>query len=600
MNDQEFALLIEKYLDHALAPAEREALQSMVQEDGARRAQFETQVRQHVRLHAETGRCDLSESQQVARMVVDVVRRERRVTLMDVLHETTLRQRVRMILGGLRSPRGSPARRQAAFELERIASSAASVVLVSAAFLLLVCFWRGPEIVGPPQRGDGFSVTFPPPEDASPVVPAPKPDVAPEGEIDTPGDWRRGLAGIVEPGPPAAPAGDIASEAPGGNETAVAPMQPASPASPGPRVLPGFAFAAIPEMSGRTAKGRAEQLKKHNRQAADAMEKAVAKSLDWLKAQQQPDGAWPGQEPAAMTGLALLCFLAHGETHISPFYGPTVESALRYLMRVQDEQGRFSANAYAHGIAVYAMAEATAMTRIMEVQAAMEKGLQVLLNGQQTHGGFDYNYAKGARFDTSVSGWQFQAFHAARTAGVKDPRLDEAIRRSLDFLKTQSFAADGSGFVYSGTPGQQPAQGATWTMTGVGTLCLQLLDEARSPESRAGLRALENTGFAWPKDARQKVPVYGGYYLAQARFYQGGPGWDAWNRQLVRELMGNQISDGHWENGDHETGPNVYTTALCTLMLEVYYRYLPSSQRAAETTARAASTASNDVAVSVE
>jgi GTPase involved in cell partitioning and DNA repair len=31
---------------------------------------------------------------------------------------------------------------------------------------------------------------------------------------------------------------------------------------------------------------------------------------------------------------------------------------------------------------------------------------------------------------------------------------------------------------------------------------------------------------------------------------------------------------GHWENGDH--GGKVYTTALCALMLEVYYRYLPT------------------------
>ena len=30
-----------------------------------------------------------------------------------------------------------------------------------------------------------------------------------------------------------------------------------------------------------------------------------------------------------------------------------------------------------------------------------------------------------------------------------------------------------------------------------------------------------------------------------------------------------------WEGGDHGGGP-VYTTTLCCLMLEVYYRYLPT------------------------
>jgi hypothetical protein len=40
--------------------------------------------------------------------------------------------------------------------------------------------------------------------------------------------------------------------------------------------------------------------------------------------------------------------------------------------------------------------------------------------------------------------------------------------------------------------------------------------------------------------------------------------------------MASQTADGHWEEGDHDSGSHVYTTTLSTLMLEVYYRYLPS------------------------
>ena len=54
---------------------------------------------------------------------------------------------------------------------------------------------------------------------------------------------------------------------------------------------------------------------------------------------------------------------------------------------------------------------------------------------------------------------------------------------------------------------------------------------------------------------------------------------------------------GHWENGAH--GGKVYTTALCTLMLEVYYRYLPTFKHV-EVAAPATAVKSDDVVVDVK
>jgi hypothetical protein len=51
---------------------------------------------------------------------------------------------------------------------------------------------------------------------------------------------------------------------------------------------------------------------------------------------------------------------------------------------------------------------------------------------------------------------------------------------------------------------------------------------------------------------------------------------------MVRALLKNQHTDGHWENGDYDQGSHVYTTTLCALMLEVYYRYLPTFEKAPE------------------
>ena len=73
------------------------------------------------------------------------------------------------------------------------------------------------------------------------------------------------------------------------------------------------------------------------------------------------------------------------------------------------------------------------------------------------------------------------------------------------------------------------------------------------------------------------MPVYAWYYITQAKFQKGGKDWQEWNPKFSTTVIRNQIVEGklgHWEGGDW--GGTVYTTTLCTLMLEVYYRYLPT------------------------
>ena len=61
-------------------------------------------------------------------------------------------------------------------------------------------------------------------------------------------------------------------------------------------------------------------------------------ALRWLKKNQEADGSWhinsgggsnaSGPAKPAMTGLALLTYLAHGETPASEEFGQTVERAI--------------------------------------------------------------------------------------------------------------------------------------------------------------------------------------------------------------------------------------------------------------------------------
>ncbi len=332
-------------------------------------------------------------------------------------------------------------------------------------------------------------------------------------------------------------------------------------------------------------------------------EDAVLRALRWLKKKQDSGGSWKGDvDPVAMTGLALLSYLAHGETPQSEEFGPTVEKAIRYLIEVQSKnpKGMFSASPYTHGICTYAISEAYALTKIMAVKDSMEKAVTFLIDGQQKEGGFHYGYAKADRFDLSVAGWNIQALKAATMAGSTHPKLHESVTKAIDFLKTQAYAQNGSGFVYQGTPGKPTPTGGRWTMTGVGTLCLQLLGHAKDAEAKQGLVCLETQTCVWPPGTGTAAQVYGYYYVTQAKFQAGEGTWNAWNTLFNKLFVDAQIREddgcGYWPKGDH--GGPVYCTTLATLTLEVYYRYLPTYKKTEEAQAVSAA-ATDDVKIEI-
>ncbi|MFO7534633.1 MAG: prenyltransferase/squalene oxidase repeat-containing protein [Kiritimatiellia bacterium] len=334
-------------------------------------------------------------------------------------------------------------------------------------------------------------------------------------------------------------------------------------------------------------------------------EDAVLRALRWLKKKQDSDGSWKTAsdvDPTAMTGLALLTFLAHGETPQSEEFGATVEKAIKHLIDVQSKSpnGKFSQNSYTHAICAYSMSEAYALTKIMSVRDSMEKAIAFLIAGQQPEGGYDYNYAMSKRFDTSVAGWNFQALKAATMAGSTHSNLQLAVERAIKNLKTEAFAQDGSGFVYSGVPGKPTAKGGTRSMTAVGTLCLQLLGRPKDAETRQGLTLMEPYTCVWPTGKDAKPSLYLWYYVTQCKFQNSEASFNAWNDQFNKQFVDAQIREpdgcGYWPRGDH--GGAVYATTLATLTLEVYYRYLPTYKKTTETeTATAAS--SDDIKVEI-
>jgi hypothetical protein len=308
-------------------------------------------------------------------------------------------------------------------------------------------------------------------------------------------------------------------------------------------------------------------------------------ALHWLKKVQEPDGSWGIKNKQAYTGLALLTFLAHGDTHLSKEFGPTVRNAMQWL--TYDKISKKHGNGYGHAIKTYALAEAYAMTGIPFLEEAMNKCIRIVIDGQQKGGSYHYNYNlnEGEKQDLSVAGWNYQALKAAYGAGCQESGLVGSIQKAVSWLKRHGAGDDsGNGFPYNAA---KSSTGKKHTMRAVGVLCLQLYGEGDFPAIKDEIQVIATQDLArLDFNNPPQESLYGWYYATQAMFQQQGKEWKAWNKKFQRELSKSQHSEGYWEypgkfhgETNDATTDRVYATTLCALMLTVYYRYLPSTQK---------------------
>ena len=71
------------------------------------------------------------------------------------------------------------------------------------------------------------------------------------------------------------------------------------------------------------------------------------------------------------------------------------------------------------------------------------------------------------------------------------------------------------------------------------------------------------------------------YYSSQAAINAQGESWKLYNEKVMKNLAENQNPNGSWNipgGANHQMDSAHYVTCLSTLMMEVYYRFLPSSK----------------------
>lgn len=328
----------------------------------------------------------------------------------------------------------------------------------------------------------------------------------------------------------------------------------------------------------------------------------IDSSLDWLARHQLPTGHWSFQDlhlqcegdsctplvgedrrdagsvrsdPAA-TAMALLPFLMAGElSGDAKPHQKAVLKGLRRLVRFQNaETGALygktggGSRMYAHGLATLAVCEAYRRSQREEFKEPAQKAVEFIQKSQHPgQGGWRY-YVAGETptgGDTSVFGWQMRALVSAR-AGELDvsPKSRELM---TVYLRVASGGQQSGLFAY------EPKGPFSPSMTGVGLLSLQLLEQQPADETVA-----EAVAYLRQRPPGRGAPdCYRDYYVTDAIRRSSPEHWPEWRDAMRKALLETQAREGcprgSWSSlaplRDRwsDLGGRLMVTAFCTMTL---------------------------------
>jgi len=332
---------------------------------------------------------------------------------------------------------------------------------------------------------------------------------------------------------------------------------------------------------------RSDEIRKplaENFGGSKATEDAVARALDYLSRNQEPDGRWTRfttdrtphrrRDPrdVALTGLATLAFLASDNTPDKPgLYQDNVRAALKFLVDEQRGDGSFRGSGgdmYDQAIATIALSEATLMTGDDHYKKAALKGAEYLLWAHHHRSG-GWRYQPNQTADTSVTGWCVMALHSAEQAGFSVP---EGYRE--DILRYLTSVSSGPNRVLVAYQDRsKPSE--TMTAQALFTRMLLGVQPTSAQVEEASRFAARFSPSEWGKD------FYHWYYVSLMLMQVQNDTWKTWNKEMSETLLSLQRGDGYasgsWDSDGlrNDPGGRVFSTAMATLTLEVYYRYLP-------------------------
>ena len=359
-------------------------------------------------------------------------------------------------------------------------------------------------------------------------------------------------------------------------------------------------------------------------------ELAVRHALQWLADHQTVEGRWDADEfmledkyddrPAStgkgnpvtdvgLTGLALLAFEAQRNGPGTGEYGAQVASGINWLKSVQSDEGLYGEEVgnptlYNHAIATMAMGEAYRMTeRSPVLKPSLRNATNVILAAQNPYAAWRYKLEPNGGNDSSITGWMVFALKTAESGGL--PVDKSAYDGAGMWFATMEDRNNGRvGYALGddgGGPGSYPSRPAhlydrypaekSEALTAVALLCRIFMTDSTEvkrwqdhPEYESLRKQADLVLAKRPKwdEEDGSIDMYFWYYGTFAMNQWGGKHWQQWEKALAGTLLPNQHRDdehdnlfGSWDpvGAWGEEGGRVYSTAICALMLEVYYRY---------------------------
>jgi hypothetical protein len=369
-------------------------------------------------------------------------------------------------------------------------------------------------------------------------------------------------------------------------------------------LLLAAASSAGPLTDARKLEKRAVRLRQ--RGGSSATEKAVAAALGWLARTQDESGLWdadgfqgateedkgggwhgervPCRFDVEVSALATLAFLGAGHTHKGD--GPHTKTVARAVARLKGATS--GGTLFATAFATQALAEAFDMTEDESLKAAVRRGIEVMTGSRLPDGGWRYyagnRMASGVPTTTAV----VRALHAAERAGFEvDGAYKEPVLTLLDRLVDKK-----SGRVAYHIDAHKLGYTPTTTNAASALLIRLLLGVPPSdPRIRKGAAVIAKRRPKWSikfkrvkvKGTLREVQIgylqhYYWHHGTEALVRIGRESWNSWNGALKKALLHKQRKDGDaagsWDPAGTygRVGGRVYSTALCALMLEAYYR----------------------------
>jgi hypothetical protein len=234
---------------------------------------------------------------------------------------------------------------------------------------------------------------------------------------------------------------------------------------------------------------------------------------------------------------------------------------------------------YGHGFSMAFLALCYGMEPAGEYEQrlkhTLDRAIRLVARGQSDKGGWLYSPVGKGGDEGSTTACVLQGLRACRNVGLKVPT--ETIDRAVGYL--QHCQNPDGGIAYSSV-----SRG--YSRTGISVAAIACYYAAGVYDRAAGGEGTESAfvNRLWRYVDEQVTDtsnertfnVYVNFYLAQAKNQRGGAYWDAYYRQISKDLVTGQRPNGSWPGED--VGP-VYGTSVALFILQIPYGYLPLCER---------------------